>query len=383
MSKAEDSAPPVRAAALLRIARVLTKIDQPAAERLLDRGLALLAELPEPERSAITPQARCLAACVSPNRAFALRSAPSDLPGFTDKFLFDMVRHGHVTAAIEYLTHWSEEGEFPYDAARNTMSYAQNDTARLDILRSGLAAWHRRANGWWQSLDSLLQWFRFYWRLLPADEARHEIRQLVRGIRERQNEPLDGSFGGLRGTVTFSSQRSWLLFGLLGTLKRLDPDLADAVTRENPDLARASAVYPLGHDTDAERPVEPLSAEALEQWKRDWTGFALDSQFFQIQDEQESDYRDSFAHARRAFARDVISNAAPRDCWPSAEHFRTILYAAGRYEGGSGARLIDRVSDPALRLLARIEFVAGLTGLEQIGGLTREQAGSSINARFA
>src|SRR4051812_27457090 len=95
MREADESEPPVRAAALLRIARVLTKIDQPDAERLLDRGLALLAELPEAERSAITPQATCLAACVSPNRAFAFRSATSDLVR-TDKFLFDMVRHGHA-----------------------------------------------------------------------------------------------------------------------------------------------------------------------------------------------------------------------------------------------------------------------------------------------
>jgi hypothetical protein len=79
-----------------------------------------------------------------------------------------------------------------------------------------------------------------------------------------------------------------------------------------------------------------------------------------------------------AFARDLRSNVEPRECWPSAEDFRTILYAAGRYEGASGARLLDRISDPALRLFARIEFAAGLAGLEQIGGITREHAGSSV-----
>jgi hypothetical protein len=43
--RAEQSEPSVRTAALLRIARVLAKADQGAAERLLDRGLALLAAL--------------------------------------------------------------------------------------------------------------------------------------------------------------------------------------------------------------------------------------------------------------------------------------------------------------------------------------------------
>ena len=93
-------------------------------------------------------------------------------------------------------------------------------------------------------------------------------------------------------------------------------------------------------------------------------------------DERQSDFRDSFDLALRAFARDTDRrrpNLAPRECWPSAEHFRTILYAAGKYEGAGGARLLDRVPDPALRLFAEIELAAGLAGLEQIGGITREQ----------
>jgi len=56
--QAEQSEPSVRTAALLRIARVLAKADQGEAERLLDRGLALLAELPEEERAAIAVEKR-------------------------------------------------------------------------------------------------------------------------------------------------------------------------------------------------------------------------------------------------------------------------------------------------------------------------------------
>jgi hypothetical protein len=52
----------------------------------------------------------------------------------------------------------------------------------------------------------------------------------------------------------------------------------------------------------------------------------------------------------------------------------TILYAAGRYESGRGARLLDRIPDPALRLFAQIEFAAGIAGLVQIGAITREQS---------
>ena len=373
--QAEQSEPSVRTAALLRIARVLAKTDQGEAERLLDRGLALLATLPDEERAAIAPQAMCLAACVAPDRAFALRATTTD-PFGNQKFLVDMVRHGHVAAAVKYLTQWSEDGEFPYGAALETLSSEKDDDARRGILRSGLLAWHRRSDGAWHSLHSLLQLLRFHWRLLPEDEARDAVQSLVGIIRERPDERLNGSFGGPHGTVTFSSQRPSLLFALLGPLKRFDSRLADAVIGENRELRRAAEIYPFGHDTEFDRPVEQLSAEALEQWKRDWTGFALGSQFFRIDDERNGDFKNSFEHALRSYARDADRarpNPYPRECWPSAEDFRVILYAAGRYDGESGARLLDRIPDVVVRLFAEIEFAAGIAGLPQIGSITREQ----------
>jgi len=64
--------------------------------------------------------------------------------------------------------------------------------------------------------------------------------------------------------------------------------------------------YPSGSDTEFDRPVEQqLSAEALEQWKRDWTGFAIGSQFFRIEDEKNGDFKTSFEHALRSYARDA------------------------------------------------------------------------------
>jgi hypothetical protein len=376
MRQAEQSEPAARTAALLRIARVLAKADQGEAERLIDRGLALLVELPEEERVAIAPQAMCLAACVAPDRAFALRASTSD-PFGSEKFIIDMVGHGHVAAAVDYLTQWSGDGEFPYDAAFETIGRTKDNDTRRDILRSGLRAWHRRADRTWHSFDSLLQLFRCHWRLLPEHEARNAVRSMVGMIRERPDERLNGSFGGPHGTVTFSAYRPSVLFALLGPLKQLDAELASAVIGENRELRRAAEVYPSGRDTEFDPPVEqPLSAEALEQWKREWTGFALGSQFFRIADEQKGDFKNSFEQALRSYARDADParpNPYPRECWPSAEDFRVILYAAGRYDTESGAHLLDRIPDVVLRLFAQIEFAAGVAGLPQIGGITREQ----------
>jgi len=111
----------------------------------------------------------------------------------------------------------------------------------------------------WHSFDSLLQLFRFHWRLLPEDEARDAVRSLVGIIRERPDERLNGGFGGPHGTVPFSSYRPSLLFALLGPLKRLDSELANAVIGENRELRRAAEIYPSGPDTEFDRPVEQLS----------------------------------------------------------------------------------------------------------------------------
>jgi hypothetical protein len=119
-----------------------------------------------------------------------------------------------------------------------------------------------------------------------------------------------------------------------------------------------------GLDTDWP-PSGRLSAEALEQWKRDWTGFALGYGFFRIEDEKNSDFKNSFEHALRSYARDAEStrpNPYPRECGPSSEDFRVILYAAGRYDGETGARLLHRIPDVVLRLFAEIEFAAGIAG---------------------
>jgi hypothetical protein len=66
----EQSDPPVRAAALLHLARVLTAFDQAEAENVLERGIALTLEIPKPANDALIPQAVTLAALFRPHVPF-------------------------------------------------------------------------------------------------------------------------------------------------------------------------------------------------------------------------------------------------------------------------------------------------------------------------
>jgi hypothetical protein len=57
-----------------------------------------------------------------------------------------------------------------------------------------------------------------------------------------------------------------------------------------------------------------------------------------------------------------------------------ILYAAGRDDEESGARLLDRLPDVVLRLFAEIEFAAGIAGVAQIGSSTRGTTARAVVA---
>jgi hypothetical protein len=209
--------------------------------------------------------------CIA-DRAFALHRA-IDGSETSDKFLIDMARHGHVPEAVQYVTGWSEQ-KFPYHAARHILHQAKDDDAGRGILRSALLASGRRVDVDWHELRLLFSLLQFQSHLLPHDEARDELRRLVGYIRMSADD-LQGSFrvGGPHGPVTFTTQAPSLLFELLGPLRLFDPELAEIAIREHPQLARASEVYPNGHDSFVHRPTERLSDEALARWKRDWTGF--------------------------------------------------------------------------------------------------------------
>ena len=70
----ELSGRPVKAAAILHFARVASTLDRTEAERMLEQGIALSMEMPEPDGPPLMSQAVYLAAAVSPQRAFDLLS---------------------------------------------------------------------------------------------------------------------------------------------------------------------------------------------------------------------------------------------------------------------------------------------------------------------
>jgi uncharacterized protein (TIGR03435 family) len=379
LAQAERSSPPVKAAALLHIARVVNAFDHAEAERVLERGIAAAGVLREPDRSVIMGQAVSLAATVSPERA--IRLAPfiesDDMPGsHMSKALFDMISHGHADAAVKYLTSLSADEDYPFDAALQAIGHSKNDATRLHILRSAIRAVRGQANSGRRSgrvgpRGGFSFLFTRWWRLLPADEAGPIVRDLVQMILEEPDETTRASWNEAR----FSSSREHRLFEIYGPLRHLAPELAESFVAQYPQLAAAVKRYPHGDESlkapaqdaaDYEPLPGPLS-ELVEQPDYVLVGERL----MPIPDALRTDFKEAFDLALRAYATDADlgrPNDAPQECWPSAQEFRTILYKAGQHEGPSGARHLDRIPDPNLRLFAQIEFAAALVGLPQVGG---------------
>lgn len=376
LEQASRSVAPVRAAALLHAARVLTAFDQRRAERVLEEGLATLAVLPAADRVAIEPQARCLIATVSPRRAFTFASARAELHTGTDKFLFDMMRHGHVHEAVEYLRDGTlQAGEsFPYAAAMEASGHTVDDGARLDILRRATRAARADTQHGVGAAD-FVSLFQFGWKLLPAEEAKTGIQEIVRRILEQPDERMTGSYGFGASSVTISSTRSFRLFEIFGPLRQLDPQLAEAILQNDRQLAVAVQTFPDGPDVDPAPPTDtpPVTPQQFEEWARQNDYIVTSARWIPIAEALQTSFAGAFEDALYLYSLDTSPdqpNKVPQECWPSTEEFRNILFKAGRHEGRAATRHLDRVPDPALRLFAQIELAAALAQLPQLGGIT-------------
>ncbi|MBL0159142.1 MAG: hypothetical protein IPP47_18815 [Bryobacterales bacterium] len=55
-------------------------------------------------------------------------------------------------------------------------------------------------------------------------------------------------------------------------------------------------------------------------------------------------------------------NEAPREYWPSVQHYRNLLYKAAKVNGTETALLLVKINDPDLQLMGRIEVARSLMG---------------------
>ncbi|MBV9267284.1 MAG: hypothetical protein JO061_14025 [Acidobacteriaceae bacterium] len=369
---AEQSDPPVRAAALLHLARVLTAFDQAEAEDVLEKGIALTLEIAKPANDALTSQAATLAAAVSPARALRLMPLVADpWHARAESMIFSMLRHGHIADAVSYLSEPPSQEHYPFSAATEAMRRLRNnEEARRNILRAAIRA---RLNESASSAEGFEMLFSMWFRILPDEEAAAAVRKIARRIIQEPDGETDARFSSGSSVAQFSSVRESRLFGIFGPLRSLDPEEADSLCRKYRQLAAAALVFPRGYHSEATGPHEESPSQQSAQCTQPDYITVGHHRLLPMPEALKTEFREPFDEALRLYARDTDPanpNLAPRECWPSALEFRNILYKAGQHEGHAAARHLNRIPDRDLRLFAAIELIAGAKGLPQFGGLS-------------
>jgi len=146
--QAERSAPDVRAAARMRIARVESATDQGQARATFEMALDEIRSLPGRERQVLFEQARQSAAAFAPDllrEIPTVRRFPSD--SHSETLLSIMLAHGRIDAAFDYVIHCDVPFGFPFGYTANLMQKL-DDERRLIVLRRAMDAWRglRAAN---------------------------------------------------------------------------------------------------------------------------------------------------------------------------------------------------------------------------------------------
>jgi len=372
--QAERLEPRVRAAALLRIARVEAAFDREQARRTFEQGLEETRRIPGNDGQFLLEHAQTVAAAVAPEalremsfpRRFALHFSSETLGQI-------MIAHGHIGAAFDYMMRHDEPSGFPFGVAAALIRRFADEGRGLAVLRRAIAWW--RLNPDIQCIH-FIQLFRTAWKILPPEEARALAREIVRVTLEQPEWPVTATYDP-ESTIALTSGRQYTLFEVLHILRHTDDELAESLIAEHAQLAAAARRFPMGWETIADE-AETRRRNAP---KTCGGGFVMgghpdDFPYFRsvLQASEDGDFERAFRHGLEKYSEDTTPenpNVAPKEFWPSTSRFRHILYAAGKRLGPEAAAFLDRIPDEDLRLFAQIELAAALAGLPELQGTQR------------
>jgi hypothetical protein len=376
LSQAERSDAPVRAAALMRIARVQTVLAPSEARQTFGRGLQEMQLLPPSHMDfLLQEQARMLAAAVDPDLVSSIPPTERARHHFeAERLAQTMLEHGHVEQAYAFVLGHTDDSTFPFGTVPMLMQRVEGESRKLALLRRAVKAWRGAPTA-----HSQFQWvFQTQWRTLPPDEALAVVREIVRYTLEQPEFDGHGTYDA-EGTVQIHSGRENNLFQILHVLRRLDPDLAAQLMAGHSQLAAAAVRFPYGMESVQEEGEARRRAAGKAACGEGFimSGSRRDFAYMESlrQAKRDGEFAAPIEHALERYREDAAPddpNLAPRAFWPSTGAFRSILYAAGLRLGADAAALLDRIQDADVRLFAQIELAAALAGLPEVRGSQSE-----------
>jgi hypothetical protein len=360
----------------MRIARVQTAVERGQARNTFEQALDEIRRIPGRDANFFLEHARFFAAAIAPD---LLPSIPVQIhrPHHLDAESLGriMMEHGNLEAAMELAMRREDASTFPFSIAGMLMDRV-SEQERLALLRRAVEAWREAHGDRFVWLFHQFVWlFQHRWRLLPEEEARDVMREVVRVTLNEPDKPTQSTYDQ-EGTIKITSFREQTLFQILHILRHLDQPLLESLLSSHPQFAATAQRFPYGMESIQQEAEERLKSEGGRR-----TGFIIggnpdDFPYLKalIQGSQDGDFEQAMEHAHQQYGTDSASedqNLVPREFWPFTSRFRSILYAAGKRLGEDAARYLTRIDDPDIRLLAQIELAAALAGLPEFSGIQR------------
>lgn len=359
----------MRAATLLHAARVVATTTQADGVRMLDQALELLDSLDHRARTDLAGRALQFSVAVAPERARTLlRDLPFRGGRIRHHILHDAVQvmldHGHVVEAVEFMSEPELTGVHPFGMIDVAMSKA-SESSQLRIMRAAVQAWRGSRS------DEFFRVFQRHWTVLPADEARSVVRELLAFVLSEPERQVQATVMMELGGVEFTSEQAWRIFQVLNALRRLEPELTDSLIASREQLVMGAARFPFGFDSvDEAAKARSRTPDGPPGGGFCYAGPAegISAARMLFEAARAGDIDPLLEDAYRVYDQDTDPgnpNRATRACWPSMTAFTRALYIAGKTRALAGAIYIDRVPEP-MRLLPQIEFAAGLHGLTEM-----------------
>ena len=369
----------VRAAALLRIARVQTTFDRGQARSTFEQALDEIRRISGQDGAFLLEHARLFAAAAAPD---LLPSIPFEhhVPHHfeAENLGRTMIEHGNLEAALEFVMRYDDASTYPFPIAGMLIERVDAQEG-LALVRRAASAW-REAHG-----DGLVSLFQYRWKLLPDQEVREIVREIVRVALDEPDKPIQATYDQ-EGTIKITSFREHTLFQVLHILRHLDQPLLESLLSSHPQFATAARRFPSGMDSIIQEAEERKKSNPSTCGGFVMMGSSRDFPYLRAlrQGSQDGDFEQAIEHAQQQYRTDTAPedrNLAPAEFWPSASRFRSILYAAGKRLGAGASRYLDHIDDPDLRLFAQIELAAALAGLPEFRGIQREYRPRPVRAR--
>jgi hypothetical protein len=380
--QAERSSLEVRAAALLRIARVEAASDPSSALRTFDSAVDLIRQFRASRREWLAGPARTIAAAIAPDRLETLPAAGRVEFGFDPDDLIEvMLDHGHHGPAVSYILHHDHAPDFPMTTVSKVMHGTSDQETKVALLRRAMDAWRKGGNRRVPGRGDFIDVFQWHWTLLPRADALLVLHDIVD---EACRQPSEGQVSATydNGNVRITSAYERTLFEVLHVMRALDPGLADSLIAQYEQLAAAARRFPNGWQTI----IDEANARRRNMERPTRGGFCFagspdDLPYVHslIDAEGDGNFGPAFEFALEKHRGERRLNFAPKEFWASTHAFRDVLYRAAKRLGPAASAFLDQIPDADMRLFAAIEMEAELAGLPALRSVTIHQPRPDID----